>query len=114
MGKPYHAGMAASTGVEAALLARAGFDTRGAGLDGPQGFGPTHHGAGEVSAFDALGQDWRMARVSHKFHACCHGLHAMLEALATLQARPDPSEIERISVRTHPRWLSVCNIRRSA
>ena len=62
MGKPYHAGLAARTGVEAARLAKAGFDTRGAGLDGPQGFGPTHHGEENDSAFDGLGARLAYAR----------------------------------------------------
>ena len=109
MGKPYHAGLAARTGVEAALLAQAGFDTRGAGLDGPQGFGPTHYGAGDLSAFEGLGSHWRMTDVRHKFHACCHGLHAMLEALEQCDL-PAPSDLDAIDVTTHPRWLRVCNI----
>ncbi|THH38743.1 MmgE/PrpD family protein [Aliishimia ponticola] len=108
MGKPYHAGLAARTGVEAATLARAGFDTRGEGLDGAQGFGPTHHGEANLTAFHTLGTAWRMETVSHKFHACCHGLHAMLEALATVAV--DPGRIEAVTVTTHPRWMSVCNI----
>jgi len=108
MGKPYHAGLAARTGVEAALLAKAGFDTRGAGLDGPQGFCATHHGAGDLSAFDGIGNAWHMEDVSHKFHACCHGLHAMLNALG--EAALDPEDLEAMEVRTHPRWLTVCNI----
>ncbi|MEL6958038.1 MAG: MmgE/PrpD family protein [Pseudomonadota bacterium] len=105
MGKPYHAGLAARTGVEAASLAHAGFDTRGAGIDGPQGFGPTHYGEGNLPAFDGLGEDWLMTQVSHKFHACCHGLHAMLEAL-----RGHNGPVDRVTVHTNPRWLKVCNI----
>ncbi len=108
MGKPYHAGLAARTGIEAAQLAQAGFDTRGAGVDGPQGFGPTHSGEANKDAFDDLGEVWHMETVSHKFHACCHGLHAMLEAIAAIDAAPE--QIDRIEVTTHPRWLSVCNI----
>ena len=108
MGKPYHAGLAARTGLEAAHLAMAGFDTRGAGLDGPQGFGPTHHGENNLDAFDSLGSEWMMARVSHKFHACCHGLHAMLEAMS--DAEYPTGSMASLTVQTHPRWLSVCNI----
>lgn len=107
MGKPYHAGLAARTGLESALLAQAGFDTRGAGLDGPQGFGPTHYGENNIDAFDSLGAQWHMETVSHKFHACCHGLHAMLEAFA---GELPVGEVAQITVRTHPRWLTVCNI----
>lgn len=107
MGKPYHAGLAARTGVEAALLAQAGFDTRGAGVDGPQGFGATHHGENNAAAaLQQLGRDWRMTQVSHKVHACCHGLHAMLEALEGA----DAEGVDAVTVFTHPRWLAVCNI----
>ena len=108
MGKPYHAGLAARTGVEAAFLAQAGFDTRGHGIDGPQGFGPTHHGEANDDAFESMAAAWQMETVSHKFHACCHGLHAMLDGVSSLDV--SPRSIERIDVTTHPRWLSVCNI----
>ena len=106
MGKPYHAGLAARTGVEAASLALAGFDTRGAALDGPQGFGATHHGAADLTAFEGVGDHWFMTGVSHKIHACCHGLHAMIEALGGYDG-PKP---DAVTICTHPRWLDVCNI----
>jgi len=110
MGKPFNAGLAASNGVEAALLAQRGFISSPAALDGEQGFGPTHAGMEDDSAWDGLGCDWLFETVSHKFHACCHGLHAMLEAIATLRPGLDPSQIEAVSITTHPRWARVCNI----
>lgn len=106
MAKPLNAGLAAECGVMAAQLAARGFAANPGGLDGPQGLFATHHGDGDQGALADLGDDWRMTRVSHKFHACCHGLHAMLEALAT--RGPDP--VRKVRVATHPRWLSVCNI----
>lgn len=108
MGKPLNAGLAASNGVEAALLAAKGFDSNPAALDGEQGFCATHHGAGDLAAFDGLGRDWLFTSVQHKFHACCHGLHAALEALARFDGAPE--SIARITIATHPRWLRVCNI----
>lgn len=104
MGKPLNAGLAAETGVLAAEWAQAGMTSADGCLGGPLGFGETHHGVADIAAFDGLGDDWLMMDVSHKFHACCHGLHAMLEALGGVS---DP--VERITVHTHPRWLSVCN-----
>ncbi|WP_367181318.1 MmgE/PrpD family protein [uncultured Roseovarius sp.] len=109
MGKPMNAGIAAANGVEAALLAQRGFVSRDDALDGLQGFGPTHHGEGSESAWDGLGQSWLFETVSHKFHACCHGLHAMLEAL-TPQIGIPVHDIDRVEIMTHSRWLSVCNI----
>ena len=84
MGKPFNAGIAASNGVEAVLLAKRGFESSIAGLDGALGFGPTHAGAGDESAFDGFGSEWFFETVNHKFHACCHGLHAMLEAIGEI------------------------------
>lgn len=100
MGKPLNAGLAARTGVEAAIWAGAGMTSAPDGLDGPLGFGDTHHGA-----CDRVGFEWRMAGVSHKFHACCHGLHATLEAVRGV----DLAAARAITVHTHPRWMSVCN-----
>ncbi len=107
MGKPYNAGQAAAAGFDCARLACAGMTTDSAALDGPYGFGATHHGVADPTALDGLGERWLFEGVSHKFHACCHGLHAALEALASADiAGP---EVARVAVATHPRWLSVCN-----
>ena len=81
MGKPLNAGLAARAGVEAANWARSGMTGADAGLEA---FGNTHHGAGADVPFA-----WRMEAVSHKYHACCHGLHAALEALGELSGLAD-------------------------
>ena len=108
MGKPYNAGLAASAGIEAALLVAAGFDPNADALEGPFGFGATHKGKSDsASALSGLGEEWLFESVSHKFHACCHGLHAALEAARDLDiAEPEVAEIK---IKTHPRWMSVCN-----
>ena len=100
MGKPLNAGLAARTGVEAAMWAGRGMTSATDGLAGPSGFGETHHGAQGAVAFA-----WRMGDVSHKFHACCHGLHATLEAVRGV----DLASADTLTVYTHPRWMSVCN-----
>ncbi|MEO9682446.1 MAG: MmgE/PrpD family protein [Tateyamaria sp.] len=102
MGKPLNAGLAARTGVEAATWAQVGMTSAVDGLAGPLGFGETHHGAGAEVLFE-----WRMGAVSHKFHACCHGLHAALEAVRGHAF----AAAQSIVVTTHPRWLTVCNQR---
>ncbi|MEQ9693335.1 MmgE/PrpD family protein [Shimia sp. SDUM112013] len=108
MGKPYNAGLAATNGVEAAALVQRGFVPNPLALEVAQGFGPTHAGQAQATALDGLGDSWLFDTISHKFHACCHGLHATLEALATIN-RPAPDEIARIDITTHPRWMTVCN-----
>lgn len=106
MAKPLNAGLAARTGVEAALWAQAGMTAADDGLAGPLGFGETHHG--EAAEVKLPKNDWQISVISHKFHACCHGLHAMLEALGG--ANVEAERIAAIKIRTHPRWMSVCNI----
>ncbi|WP_425078174.1 MmgE/PrpD family protein [Ruegeria denitrificans] len=107
MGKPYNAGLAASAGVEAAVLVQRGFQPNADALEGTYGFGATHQGAADQGALEGLGDEWLFETVSHKFHACCHGLHAALEAARALDiAEPEVAEIK---IKTHPRWMSVCN-----
>ncbi|KAF0677479.1 MmgE/PrpD family protein [Profundibacterium mesophilum] len=109
-GKPFNAGIAASNGVEAALLAGAGMTSRPDGFSCVQGFGATHHGEGDLAALDGIGTSWAFERVTHKFHACCHGLHAAIDAVASLREPCAGRDVARIEIATHPRWMSVCNI----
>ncbi len=114
MGKPYHAGLAAANGVEAALLAQAGFVSRPDGLECEQGFALTHAGEQNTHSFalGELGRTYVFTQVQHKFHACCHGTHAPLEAL--IRARDEhgvvPADIENVELTVNPRLLRVCNI----
>ncbi|NNF76886.1 MAG: MmgE/PrpD family protein [Rhizobiales bacterium] len=118
MGKPYHAGLAAANGVEAALLAQAGFVSRPDGLECEQGFALTHAGEQNTSplAMGELGRKYAFTEVQHKFHACCHGTHAPVEAL--ISARDDhgalPADIEDVQLTVNPRLLRVCNIEQPA
>ena len=104
MGKPLNAGLAAAGGVEAALLAARGFVSNPGALEGQNGFLSTHHADGAPHQPEG----WLMTGVSHKFHACCHGLHATLEALASLGPL-DPAAVRAVRIETHPRWMTVCN-----
>ena len=114
MGKPLNAGIAASNGVEAALLAAAGFVSRPDGLECDQGFCATHAGDRRdlAWALDGLGDRFAFETVQHKYHACCHGLHAALEALIEARSRYTitPEEVEHVAITVNPSWLSVCNI----
>ncbi len=104
MGKPLNAGLAAEAGVEAATWAMAGLTSTDTGL---RAFGATHHGMADTTAFDGLGDVWRMEAISHKFHACCHGLHAMLEAMGQLDVAA--ADVAAVQITTHSRWMTVCN-----
>jgi len=110
MGKPFNAGMAAANGIEAALLAGLGFTSNPEALTS---FAQSH--AGEMRApetvLDHLGKNFVLEQVQHKLHACCHGLHAMLEALRCLQQdqEVEVNLLKKVNIYTHPRWLKVCN-----
>ncbi|SLN60938.1 MmgE/PrpD family protein [Pseudoruegeria aquimaris] len=110
MGKPYNAGQAASAGVEAALLAGLGLSSAPEGLEGPLGFGATHHVEADEAALDGLGTRYVLEGTSYKFHACCHGTHAALEAIRSLPLPEARDRIATLEIRTHPRWMTVCNI----
>lgn len=108
MAKPYNAGAAAALGVEAALLAARGFSANPAALEA---FAATHAGVGEAAALAGLGRDFVLPAISHKYHACCHGTHAALEALGeAIGAGVAPDAVAAVEIATHPRWLDVCNI----
>tara|TARA_B100000401_G_scaffold212432_1_gene143365 strand:- start:936 stop:2258 length:1323 start_codon:yes stop_codon:yes gene_type:complete len=115
MGKPFHAGIAASNGIEAAKLAKLGFVSCVDGIECSQGFLNTH-GWNEKypdAALEGLGSNYLFPEIKYKFHACCHGLHAFLEALDELKIKNNfnPESIEKISIETQPSWLKVCNIK---
>ena len=112
MGKPFHAGMAASNGLEAALLAQAGFISRPDALEADQGFAATHGAERHDRVLDGLGGSWMFEGVLHKFHACCHGVHASLEALKELRdrLRLQPDNVASVSLSVPSRYLKICNI----
>ncbi len=112
MGKPMHAGFAASNAVESAMLAELGFTAGAYALESSQGFAATHHGEFNQTAFDNTGHQYLFESVSHKFHACCHGTHAAAEALLAIreQVRPAADSVKSIDITVHPQYLDICNI----
>ena len=112
MVKPYHVGMAASSSIEAVLLAKNGMISSSIAIDGDQGFGRTHNAEFNNDAFKSLGKKYIFENLTHKFHACCHGTHSTIEALLHLKNkfRIDVEDIDNISILIHPQYLNVCNI----
>jgi len=113
MGKPLNAGFAAANAVESVTLAKYGVTSNPTALAGQNGFAETHHAAQDTKAAIAgLGSVYIFEGVSHKYHACCHGLHASLEALRkAISEEPfTVDELGSVRIKTHPRWLTVCNI----
>lgn len=112
MGKPYHAGIAASSAVESVNLAKNNFVSYEKALEGKQGFGETHHSEFNMNAFDSLGKRFIFEKVIYKYHACCHGIHATIEALLKVKENKNfnSENINKIEILVHPQWLNVCNI----
>ena len=115
MGKPYNAGIAAANGVECATLASLGFTSADDGLMGHQGFVGAHLPGGAVVADpDMIFDSYLFPDNKYKLHACCHGLHPMIEALlgAKELAGVQLDDIGTFALSTNPRWLAVCDIKR--
>ena len=115
MGKPFNAGAAAANGIEAASLAKLGFTASDDAFAGPQSFLNAHHatcdGSRQIASWSF--DNFFFASVSHKLHACCHGTHAMIEALLLLRAEDAFSEVDLLGIQVEiaPRWLNVCDIK---
>ena len=115
MGKPYNAGIAAANGVECATLASLGFTSADDGLMGHKGFVGAHLPGGRaVTGPDLTLDSYKFPDNKYKLHACCHGLHPMIEALQASEAAAGVSldDIRAFSLSTNPRWLAVCDIKR--
>ncbi len=120
MGKPYNAGIAAANGVECATLSHLGFTSADDGLLGHQGFVGAHTPAeprtDAVAGAEILSigiDDYLFPDNKYKLHACCHGLHPMIEALLAARQKAFAvfDEIESFTLETNPRWLAVCDIK---
>ncbi len=102
MAKPMNAGFAAQAAVDVALLIGNGVTANPLAAET---YGRLSSATMDEAALDGVGHNWLMTDVSHKFHACCHGLHAALEAFSS----HPKSQIKSVVVDSHPRWASVCN-----
>ena len=115
MGKPFNAGAAAANGIEAASLARLGFTASHDAFAGPQSFLNAHHAVhdGSKQIADWSFDNFLFSSVSHKLHACCHGAHAMIEALLLLRANSLflADDFKEVRVEIAPRWQNVCDIK---
>lgn len=111
MGKPLNAGYSASNGVECARLAALGMTSVDDGLEGQQGFIETHSEQ-PSAALDSNG--FLFDKIRYKLHACCHGAHAMSEAILKAQDQHGFSikDVQQLQVSVHPKWLRVCDIKK--
>lgn len=123
MAKPFHAGRAARTGVEAATLVERGFTTRDDSIECQQGLADVMHGdqskPGTWSETPGASNDGRRFHIQNtlfKYHASCFETHASIEACRTLAEKLafEPNEvrdsIKSIEIRTRPDNFKICNL----
>lgn len=87
--KPFLAGRAASTGTEAAMLAREGLCGPVAALEGERGFLQLLNDSySDVAGIEALGQVWRLVEpgIMFKQYPVCSAAHAAVELTSRLLA----------------------------
>ena len=80
--REYHAGNVSLLGVNAALAARAGYETQLDMLEAPRGYIATFGGEnGAAPVTEALGQRWDIVdHIAFKLYPGAHPFHAVLEA----------------------------------
>jgi 2-methylcitrate dehydratase PrpD len=110
MAKPVQVGKAAANGLMAALLAEQGVEAPADPLEGDRGMLATH--AARPGAWPAGADEDAILRTLFKRHACCHGTHAAIDAVALLREEHDlhPAHVVALRVDVAPALLSVCNL----
>jgi 2-methylcitrate dehydratase PrpD len=110
MSKPLHAGRAAEAGLTAALAAAEGVTGSLDVLEGETGFGTVMgNGPDWDRSLATLGQDFHIARMTVKNHACCGHTFAAIDGALALQAKMGvrAADIRRVSVGTYKAALEV-------
>jgi 2-methylcitrate dehydratase PrpD len=97
--KRLHPGWAASAGLHAAALARAGFRAPATILDGRFGFLWSYGDGGSAAALAGSG-GLELMRTGVKPHACCRYSQGPIDAVLALRARHaiDPARVTRVEV----------------
>ncbi|MEZ5559915.1 MAG: MmgE/PrpD family protein [Pseudomonadales bacterium] len=113
MCKPLHAGHAAATGVEAALLAARGFSSRPDILETAQGFGATQSEAPSAERLlAALEAPSLVPDICFKYHAACYLTHSAIEAARSLRLthQLQAQDVQSVTVQVNEGHFGVCNI----
>lgn len=113
MTKSFHAGKAASNGVIAGFLARAGVDSSDEPIEGRRGFSRTYStGAKPEALLEGLGRDWQILRNGYKPYACGIVVHPLIDGMAGLRRRGgiDPSRIERVEIVVNPAAVRITGV----
>lgn len=109
MGKPFHAGWAAQSGLVAADLAALGVTAAPDVVERVQGFAQSH---GDTLDPSGIASRWHLRSNVFKFHAACFLTHSSIDSARLLRDERgfEPADVESITVRVHPGHLRICNI----
>ena len=112
MAKPLHAGRAAASGVQSALLARRGFTASTSIVEAAQGFAATHDRAADAAWLASMHGRFFVRETLFKHHAACYLTHASIEAATRIRRAHgvEAGAVCDVEVRVAPTALGVCNI----
>ena len=101
--KRFHAGLAAHSGMIAALLAREGFQGPGSIIEGRDGFLHAYSdGADPSRVLEGIGSEFKILRTSVKPHACCRYMQPPIDGVLKIvtdnNLRPDQVEKIRLGL----------------
>jgi 2-methylcitrate dehydratase PrpD len=99
--REYHAGMAASSGIQAALAAKRGFKSETAILEAPRGFLSALGGAAIEDITKDFGETWDICTdMAIKLMPGAHPFHAVAEAAANaaIEGNVHPDEIKEVMI----------------
>lgn len=103
MSKSLSVGLAARSGLMAALLAAQGFTGPDAPVSGPRGFLRLHADRPDVAALtDGLGQRWEILNNTFKPFPCGVVLNPVIEGCLALHAAGIPGRITAVELTGHP------------
>ena len=110
--KPFHAGLAAQSGLRAAQLALRGMESRSDALECPQGFAATLSPDCNPDAILGNPDKYYIRENLFKYHASCYGTHSALECVSKLRAAHGvtPQTVKHAIVRVEQGSDAVCNI----
>jgi 2-methylcitrate dehydratase PrpD len=114
MTKPFHPGRSAQSGVLASLLAKGGFTSTTAILEGRRGFAAVLSSKYDLSRVtDGMGERWELHMNGLKPYACGVVNHPLIDAMIAMRSKPEvtPQAVERISARVHPLVLELVDRR---
>lgn len=110
MTKPLHAGQANRNGLQAALLAQAGFTANPAVLEHKFGFMAAFNGSiakDFTPALEGWGKDFALLSpgIAIKQYPCCAFIHSAIDAASELRNQTGNADIQNIEVTLHSRRL---------